>query len=67
MHGLESDVQERTIQAAHRLAKWVENMQTYNCNVKVMNIQVTVKAKIRLVFKYTSDSDKLVAKKIVFH
>ena len=60
-------MQKRAIMAAHRLARWIESMQEYNCNVKVMNIQVTVKAKMRLVFKYTSDKDKLVARKVLFH
>lgn len=60
-------MQERAIKAAHRLARWIESMQEYSCNVKVMNIQVTVKAKMRLVFKYTSDKDKLVARKVLFH
>lgn len=41
-------------------------MGKYSCNVKVMNIQITVEAKVRLVFKYTSDNDKLIAKKILF-
>ena len=41
-------------------------MREYGCNVKVMNIQVTVKAKMRPVFKYTSNNDKLVAKKVLF-
>lgn len=60
-------MQERAIKAAHRLARWIESMQEYSCNVKVMDIQVTVKAKVRLAFKYTSDNDKLVAKKVLFH
>ena len=67
IQGLEPDVQDRAIRAATRLARWIENMQTYSSNVKVMNIQVTVKAKMRLVFKYTSDKDKLVARKVLFH
>ena len=41
-------------------------MQDYQCNVRVMNVQVVTKTKVRLVFKYTSEKDVLVAKKILF-
>ena len=63
---LEPELQDRALKATHRLARWIGDMDRYSCNVKVMNIQLTVKAKMRLIFKYTSDKDVLVAKKILF-
>ena len=44
IQGLELTVQERAIKASHHLARWIESMREYGCNVKVMNIQVTIKA-----------------------
>lgn len=66
LKGLAPDVQDRAIKAAHRLARWIHHMQDYQCNVRVMNVQVVTKTKVRLVFKYTSEKDVLVAKKILF-
>lgn len=59
-------MQDRAIKAAHRLARWIRDMTKYQCNVKVMNVQVVTKGKVRLVFKYTSDNDKLTARKVLF-
>ncbi len=61
---LDPDTQDRAIKSAHRLAKWIEAMPQYDCVARVMNIQLMVRRKVRLVFKYTNSNDTLVARKI---
>lgn len=63
---LDPELQDKAIKAVHRLARWIDTMNNYSCNVKVMNLQITIGSKVRLIFKYTSDKDRLVAKKILF-
>lgn len=63
---MEPRLQEIAIKAARNLANWIDAMPKYNCRAKAITVQVPVKGKTRLIFKYTNTKEKLVAKKILF-